>query len=414
MDPKSTPPPKIPVDQALRAHAPSPSVKRLNPKAVSVLLGIVGAVLAGRMILEIGGDNPLSDHGNSLDASHFRPTEDAIERGPIGLLPQDYAFLKPAPLPPPPVPIVQVEAPAIVEPGPDPDELRRREQLRRENELALDSPIQFQGNRSRSDNARSHDPRSGHARAGVSAHADLGRIAGDTSSADAGSPGLAFVPSDNATDSSVFANRTGVRTYVRGHLEIPRSPYEIKAGTVVPAALVTAINSDLPGDIIGQVTTNVYDSVTGRYLLIPQGTRLIGQYDSEVRNGQNRILVAWRRLILPNGNSIVVGTMPGTDAAGIAGMADRVDYHLGRLAAATLLSTFVSLGGNFAANGPDRRQLDVVGTTVAQQASGLGQRIIDRELSLEPTIRIRAGMEFNVLVTRDLILAPFERVRKTR
>ena len=138
---------------------------------------------------------------------------------------------------------------------------------------------------------------------------------------------------------------------------------------------------------LGPFTANVYDSVSGRFLLIPQGTRMIGRYSSEVLNGQNRVLIAWQRLILPNGNSIVLEAMSGTDAAGVAGMADRVDYHLDRLAAATLLSTLIALGGNLSVNTQrDSEQLDIVGTTVAQQASRVGQRIIDRLTATEKLV----------------------------
>lgn len=191
----------------------------------------------------------------------------------------------------------------------------------------------------------------------------------------------------------------------------PRSPYEIKAGTIIPAALVTPINSDLPGDVIGQVTVNLYDTITGRYLLIPQGSRLLGRYNSEVLNGHDRALIAWQRLILPNGYSIVLDVMPGTDAAGVAGMSDGVDWHTKQLLGATMLSTLIALGGNLAADiDPNRRELSTVAETVAQDASRTGQRVIDRQLDRKPTIIIREGMPFNVLVNKDIELAPYEPV----
>ena len=215
----------------------------------------------------------------------------------------------------------------------------------------------------------------------------------------------------DAQQREFFRDAANVQAYVRSRFLPPRSPYEIKAGTIIPAALVTPINSDLPGDVIGQVTVNLYDTVTGRYLLIPQGSRLIGRYNSEVLKGHDRALIAWQRLILPNGYSMIPEAMPGTDAADVAGMADQVDWHTKQLAGATLLSTLIALGGNYA-SGIDRdsRELSIVGETVAQDASRIGQRVIDRELDRKPTIMVRAGRPFNVLVNKDLEMAPYEPV----
>ncbi len=191
----------------------------------------------------------------------------------------------------------------------------------------------------------------------------------------------------------------------------PISKYELKAGSVIPGALVTAINTDLPGEVIGQVTENVYDSVTGNYLLIPQGSRLLGKYQSLVTNGQNRALLVWRRLIYPNGQSIVLDAMPGTDQAGQAGLADQVDYHLDKLAKATALTTAIAYAGNLARNrqssSSGNNGQDVIGDTVAQQANRIGEKVIDRELDVQPTITIRRGWPLRVLVNKDMVLAPY-------
>ncbi len=172
----------------------------------------------------------------------------------------------------------------------------------------------------------------------------------------------------------------------------------------------TAINTDLPGEVIGQVTENVYDTVTGNYLLIPQGSKLLGKYQSLVTNGQNRALVVWQRLISPNGNSIVLDGMPGTDEAGQAGLQDKVDYHLDKLAEATALTTALAYGGNLARNpnsSSGNNGQDVVGDTVAQQVNRIGEKVIDRELDVQPTITIRQGWPLRVLVNKDMILEPY-------
>jgi type IV secretion system protein VirB10 len=205
-----------------------------------------------------------------------------------------------------------------------------------------------------------------------------------------------------------------VEPYLKKPLIPPVSPYELKAGTVIPGALVTAINTDLPGEIIGQVTENVYDSASGKYLLVPQGTKLLGRYSSLISNGQNRALIVWTRLIMPNGKSIVLDGMPGTDGSGQAGVKDKVDYHLGQLAGAVGLTTAIAYAGNLArspsernGNGDGNSNSDVIGDTVAQQANRIGEKYIDRELDVQPTITIRAGWTFNVLVNKDMVLAPY-------
>ena len=134
-----------------------------------------------------------------------------------------------------------------------------------------------------------------------------------------------------------FLSNTKSQDYLTNPLREPESPWEVKAGTVIPAALLTAINSDLPGEIIAQVTEPVYDHVTGRTVLIPQGSKLIGQYDSQVAYGQDRALIAWTRIIMPNGRSINIGSMSGADLFGAAGLKDQVDGHFWQMARGILL-----------------------------------------------------------------------------
>jgi type IV secretion system protein TrbI len=214
----------------------------------------------------------------------------------------------------------------------------------------------------------------------------------------------------NAQDakSRFLTDGASVEPYLRKPLIGTQSDYELKAGGFIPAALVTEINSDLPGEVIAQVTQNVFDTVTGEHLLIPQGTRVLGKYQSLVSNGQNRALIVWTRLVMPNGDSIVLEGMPGTDQAGAAGAEDQVDYHLDKLAAAATLSSAIAYGGNLAREGGrDRDDVDVVGETIAQESSKIGGRIIDRQLDVQPTIRIRQGHPVNVLVNKDMTLRPY-------
>lgn len=186
------------------------------------------------------------------------------------------------------------------------------------------------------------------------------------------------------------------------------SPHILQAGSVIPAALITAVHSDLPGQVTAQVTQNVYDSPTGTLLLIPQGARLVGEYDSEIAAGQNRVLLAWDRLILPGGKSLQLGRQPGVDAAGNAGLSDRTNYHWGSMVRAALVSTLLGVGSELGSDSDDRlaRALrDGTQDTVNQT----GRQIVERQMAIAPTITIRAGAPVRVLVTRDLVFDPAER-----
>lgn len=193
------------------------------------------------------------------------------------------------------------------------------------------------------------------------------------------------------------------RTVASDRIAAPPSPYVVQAGAVIPAALITGIRSDLPGQITAQVTENVYDSPTGRLLLIPQGTRLIGQYDNGVGFGQRRVLLVWNRLILPNGKSIVLERQPGADSEGFAGIEDGVDYHWWDLAKAAALSTLLGVGAELATDNSDSL-VSAIRDGAQDTINDAGQQIVRRQLSIQPTLTIRPGFPVRVIVTRDLVL----------
>jgi type IV secretion system protein VirB10 len=225
-------------------------------------------------------------------------------------------------------------------------------------------------------------------------------------------PPSAFDASPVATDQNrqgakqAFLERDADDIYNSHGLVSPRSPYQVMAGNIIPASLVTGLNSDLPGQVIGQVTESVYDTVTGQHLLIPQGSRLIGRYDSVIAFGQSRALVVWTRLILPNGDSIQLDNLPGSDSQGFAGLKDKVDKHTWQFIKGAALSSLLSIGTELASDDGDRltRALQNAGQDTANIA---GQRIIDRNLNVQPTLKVRQGWRFNVIVSRDLILKPY-------
>ncbi|MGI6855053.1 TrbI/VirB10 family protein [Mesorhizobium sp. 1B3] len=186
----------------------------------------------------------------------------------------------------------------------------------------------------------------------------------------------------------------------------PASPFVLQAGSVIPAALVTGIRSDLPGQITAQVTQNIYDSPTGALLLIPQGTRLIGEYDAGVTFGQRRVLLVWNRLILPNGRSIVLERQRGADASGYAGLEDGVDYHWWDLMKAAGLSTLLAVGAELATSDEDRL-VRAIRDGAQDTVNQAGQQIVQRQLQVAPTLTIRPGFPVGVIVSRDLVLEPY-------
>lgn len=194
------------------------------------------------------------------------------------------------------------------------------------------------------------------------------------------------------------------KTVSPDRLANPPSRYVVQAGAVISAALITGIRSDLPGQVTAQVTENVYDSPTGKYLLIPQGSKLIGVYDSQISFGQDRVLLVWTRLLMPNGRSIVLERQSGADTQGFAGLEDEVDYHWGRLFAAAALSTLLGVVSELGANNNDNA-LRRGSTDTLNQA---GQQVVRRNLNIQPTITVRPGFPVRVIVNRDLMLAPYQ------
>lgn len=203
------------------------------------------------------------------------------------------------------------------------------------------------------------------------------------------------------------------RTTSPDRIAAPASSYVVQAGNVIAASLITGIRSDLPGQITAQVTENVYDSPTGRFLLVPQGTRLIGVYDSQVSFGQSRVLLVWTRLIMPNGRSVVLERQPGADTAGYSGLEDDVDNHWGALFKAALLSTLLGVGselgaGSDSGSGNNGGLIQALRLGASDSLNQTGQKIVQRNLNVQPTLTIRPGFPVRVIVNRDLVLEPYK------
>lgn len=368
-----------------RLRADPPRVVRLSRRVLAGLAVVTGLGIGAALIFALQtGDN--ASGPNELFTTENRPTADELRR-----LPSDYGDIPqlgpalPGDLGRPILRGVEEGRPMPAQPmpGPNPEEQRRLA----EQEAARVSELFFSAQ-------------------GEIAQSGIGL---QTPSPLDGFPpqaiGATRTPTEQERQQAFLDAPVDRRTVAPDRISPPASPYVLQAGAVIPAALVTGIRSDLPGQIVAQVTQNVYDSPSGRYLLVPQGTRLIGQYDSGVGFGQSRVLLVWTRLILPNGHSIVLERQPGVDTEGYAGLEDGIDRHWGDLARAAGLSTLLNIGAELAIDEGDR----IAGAIRdgAQDTIGeAGQEIVRRQLAIPPTLTIRPGFPVRVIVTRDLILEP--------
>lgn len=369
----------------MRLRAEAPRVTRLSRKmlasvAAVALVGIGGALIYALQTRTSG------DGGEELYFTSNRQTADGLAG-----LPRDYTgpILGPA-LPGDlggPILSAQnagqpVAPPVVPTPGVDEAEQRRRA----EEEAARLSTVFFQS------------------RQGSTAAATPGA----TPSLAGFDPGNAAAGLPTAQDRQLaFLNAAADRrTVTPDRVTPPASPFVLQAGAVISAALITGIRSDIPGQITAQVTENIYDSPTGSILLVPQGTRLIGQYDNGVQFGQRRVLLVWNRLIMPNGRSIVLERQPGADTQGYAGLEDGVDYHWWDLAKAAALSTLLGVGAELATDDNDRL-IRAIRDGAQDTVNQAGQQIVQRQLQVAPTLTIRPGFPVRVIVTKDLVLEPY-------
>lgn len=213
-------------------------------------------------------------------------------------------------------------------------------------------------------------------------------------------------------DKVAFAEQKRAVGYLGATRQRPFSPYDLKAGTVIPAVLISGINSDLPGQILAQVTQDVYDSATGEHLVLPQGSKLVGTYDSRISVGQSRVQVAWTRVNFPDGSTLDLGGMPGTDPAGSSGFHDRINNHVFRIFRDALMLSFISAGAQLSQ--PRNRSAESrlsaeeqIAAAMGQQFGAAGMELAKRNAQIQPTLEIRPGFRFTVMVTKDIVLPPY-------
>ena len=383
---------------AMRLRPEPPRVTRLSRKVLAGLGLVAGLGIGGALIYAMQARKD-HGHGQELYATDVNATPDGLAG-----LPKDYTGI---PKLGPPLPgdlgrpilnaqtAVQPTVPTMggmPNPALSPEEQRQQ----RESEDARTGRLFAQTN------TRSASPavtqQAGVTSASAAPAADLTSL---------GLAPQAATPTAQERQLAFLSQAVDRRTVSPDRVAAPASANILQAGAVIPAALITGIRSDLPGQITAQVTENVHDSPTGRILLIPQGTRIIGQYDNGVGFGQRRVLLVWNRLIFPNGRSIVLERQTGADAEGYAGLEDGIDYHWGELFKAAVLSTILSVGASAGTSGSDSDLVSALREGASDSISQTGRQLVQRQLNIAPTLTIRPGFPVRIIVTRDLVLESY-------
>lgn len=247
----------------------------------------------------------------------------------------------------------------------------------------------------------------------------LGSLTGNSSLASGGGLGGSSSPSSikvksNSGDAYKAFDGSASRWNLASTIEAPSSDYELRAGSVIPGVMVSGINSDLPGQIHAQVAQNVYDTPTGNSLLIPQGTRLIGSYSSNIAYGQERVMIAWQRLVFPDGKALDIGSMAGADGAGYAGFEDKVNHHFIRIFGSALMMSVITAGVELSQDssvsiGDKKDAGSALSEAMGQQLGQAAAKMIMKNLNIAPTIEIRPGYRFNIMVSKDVVFdRPFK------
>ncbi|MGV8893217.1 MAG: TrbI/VirB10 family protein [Burkholderiaceae bacterium] len=421
--------PKVPPENVTLRAQPRP-VTRLNRRMLAALVGGLAVAVLGATLWSLQS----KQRRGSTESTELYNVDRVARSEGLAQLPADYSKLPPklppevpqlgAPLPGDlggPVLKAEQRAQGYSQPQPEHDaaEAERLARLK-EVEAAVGSSVFF---RSSGQRAGAANPTPVSTSVSTSTSAQVAPAAG--LNANTAFDSLAAGPASTAArsaDPTVVQNRRdqkeaflskagSAQTRNSGNLQMPASPYQVMAGTVIAAALVTGIKSDLPGDVIATVTEPVYDTATGKFLLIPQGARLLGKYNSQVSYGQSRVQVVWNRVILPDTSSFQLDNLVGSDPAGYAGLEDGVDWHWDRVFAGAALTTLLGVGAELAApenrNGGDR--VVIAGRdSLKDSVNQVGQEMTRKNMNIQPTLTERPGLPVLIIVNRDLVLRPYQ------
>ncbi len=406
-------------DQAPDTLRPDAGVSRLNKKPLAIIVVVLGAVV---FALSYGLLSKTRRSGTRRVASSARQVVQT-NAGAAASLAKDVP--KTGPIPERPVRFRAGPKTGLIPAAPEPTrvaeaqraeteaELEQRRRLAARRQQMLDTALTAVTKVATVDELTTRMVRAD-AKAGGDSGASGASAYGDlTPSLRSGIAGL--IPNDDPNkqaDKINFTEQKHPLGYLPNTRQPPLSDYELKAGTVIPAVLISGINSDLPGQILAQVTQNVYDSATGNYLLVPQGAKLVGIYDSRVSVGQSRVQVAWTRLNFPDSSTLELSNMPGTDLSGYSGFNDRTNNHVFRIFRDALMLSFISAGAQLSQ--PRTRGVEgqvsadqQIAAAIGQQFGAAGMEMAKRNAQIQPTIEIRPGYQFAVLVSKDIVLRPY-------
>lgn len=414
--------PDIPVPDTAPKVAPENVALRAQPRPVTRLNRRTLAILAGGLAVAVLGATMWSLQPRKRSASEQAElfNVDRVSRSEgLDQLPTDYSKLPRALSPQvpelgPPLPgdlgpaIVKSQqpvTPTYTPPGHAPANAEHDAQ-RKEAEAAAGASVFFRSSTQRAAAA----PTQGATASPASSLAGFDPMAAGPASA-AAQPADPTAVQNRQDQKEAFLKAGTTETRNSGNLKMPTSPYQVMAGTVIAGALVTGIKSDLPGDVIATVTEPVYDTATGKFVLIPQGSRILGRYNSQVSYGQSRVQVVWNRIILPDTSSLTLDNLAGADPAGNSGLEDGVDWHWDRIFAGAALTTLLGVGAELAA--PENRQngdrvINAGRNSLQDSVNQVGQEMTRRNLNIQPTLTERPGLPVRIVVNRDMVLRPYQ------
>ena len=396
--------------EAMTLRAQPRPVTRLNRRTLAVLVGGLSVAVLGALMWSLQPHRRITSEPAELYNVDRVSRSEGLDRLPTDYskLPQQVPELGP-PLPgdlgPAIVKSQQPVVPTYTPPSQDPGAAGRDAQ-RKEAEAAAGSSVFF----------RSGGQRATASPTQLATASPVSGVSGFDPMA-AGPASTAAQPADptavqNRQDQKeAFLKAGSTETRNSGSLRMPTSPYQVIAGTVIAGALVTGIKSDLPGDVIATVTEPVYDTAIGKFVLIPQGSRILGRYNSQVSYGQSRVQVVWNRVILPDTSSLTLDNLAGADPAGNSGPEDGVDWHWDRIFAGAALTTLLGVGAELAA--PENRQngdrvINAGRNSLQDSVNQVGQEMTRRNLNIQPTLTERPGLPVRIIVNRDLVLRPYQ------
>ncbi len=415
----------------------APKVSRLNKLPVYGFIGLVVIFIAvvgyGLATRGFHGRDVATDDKGSMPATNYGDRmKDGVGNGVIGAnepqpasKPEQAANAAPpkSPKPNPFKPAVSDQPKVVYAPEADQEwrknlqqqfeqqELNERQRQRMKRlqsaDAANDSPIAVNLKGSPSTGASANlDSASGQTAIPASAKANPSAAALYAAAMQAAKGGGQSDANGQNEKQTFLATENADNGYLAHAVIEQQTPYELKRGTFIPATLITGINSDLPGKITAQVRENVYDSASGHLLLIPQGTKLMGKYDAKVSYGQERVLVVWTDLIFPNGSTLQIGNMAGMDTEGYGGFHDRVDNHYMKTFGSAIIVALIGAGIDAAS--PNTTATSGSTASAAEEAfvqsfGSFAQQTISKNLDVQPTLEIRPGYNFNILVDKDIV-----------